>query len=426
MYRKNILMVAPACVTSIGIGLLIAGCDITPPPPCVSSGDCDDGDSCTVDTCDSGICNNVPLCASNAACNDGNTCTSDVCVNGCCMNTPLCMAASDCDDQDPSTTDVCLNGCCANRRSDDLCEGMSCDDADPCNGAETCVAGRCVPGTPPNCADGDPCTTDSCDSATGCAHDPVVCGDEESCVNGVCVPFDPCFAVLCDDFDPCTTGACVVESGEAICEFFPVQCPPGFICANGSCVRSCFDPCDDGDACTENDRCANGFCVGTTIVCDIGFQCVDGDCLSVTSELHGIMTGNVPIPPGITGECPNEVNGSADLTIALSGGPAGSVVTSVQVRYELAHLCHVDLRVRVHGLTSGGNSRGKVIREACDVGGGCGGCTSGPLGQTVSDIHDMDGLDPNQDWHLSVDDCWSLDDVGALTFFEIWVEYSSP
>lgn len=212
MYQKKNMVAVAAHLTSAGISLLVAGCDMTPPASCTSSSDCDDGDACTVDTCDSGICKNVPLCTSDAACNDGNTCTSDVCVDGCCVNTPLCMAASDCDDNDASTADSCRNGCCQNTLGSGrvVCEAHAgCDDADPCNGRETCVAGVCTDGTSLDCDDDDPCTTDSCDSATGCAHDPLMCDDEESCVNGVCVPFDPCFAVLCDDGDPCTDDECV-------------------------------------------------------------------------------------------------------------------------------------------------------------------------------------------------------------------------
>ena len=45
-----------------------------------------------------------------------------------------------------------------------------CDDANVCNGSETCVAHACVPGTPLDCDDHDPCTTDTCDASGGCTH----------------------------------------------------------------------------------------------------------------------------------------------------------------------------------------------------------------------------------------------------------------
>jgi len=69
---------------------------------------------------------------------------------------------------------------------------VDCDDANFCNGEETCSAGACSPGTPPVVDDGDPCTTDSCDPLTGeVSHEPVpvgtscsddaVCNGEETC-----------------------------------------------------------------------------------------------------------------------------------------------------------------------------------------------------------------------------------------------------
>jgi RHS repeat-associated protein len=48
-----------------------------------------------------------------------------------------------------------------------------CSDANACNGAESCLAATCVPGTPPELDDTNPCTADSCDSALGAVHTPV-------------------------------------------------------------------------------------------------------------------------------------------------------------------------------------------------------------------------------------------------------------
>ncbi|OWY63863.1 hypothetical protein B7486_50555, partial [cyanobacterium TDX16] len=45
-----------------------------------------------------------------------------------------------------------------------------CDDGDACNGAETCVAGTCQPGTPLVCDDGNACTDDTCDPMLGCQY----------------------------------------------------------------------------------------------------------------------------------------------------------------------------------------------------------------------------------------------------------------
>lgn len=46
-----------------------------------------------------------------------------------------------------------------------------CDDGLYCNGAETCVAGACIPGTAVNCDDGVACSVDACNESTdSCDH----------------------------------------------------------------------------------------------------------------------------------------------------------------------------------------------------------------------------------------------------------------
>jgi hypothetical protein len=43
-----------------------------------------------------------------------------------------------------------------------------CDDANVCNGSETCQAGVCIPGSSITCDDGNPCTIDTCNGTAGC------------------------------------------------------------------------------------------------------------------------------------------------------------------------------------------------------------------------------------------------------------------
>ncbi len=66
-------------------------------------------------------------------------------------------------------------------------EGMACGDADLCNGNETCIAGVCQPGPPPNCDDGQ------------------YCNGIEVCGGGSC---QPGAAVTCDDGIPSTVDSC--------------------------------------------------------------------------------------------------------------------------------------------------------------------------------------------------------------------------
>ncbi len=81
----------------------ISGCasnDTTPAPqPALSTteaelicGDCSDGDSCTLDTCNllTGKCMHVGICCSNnSQCDDGLLCTVGQCLLGSCVFNPL-------------------------------------------------------------------------------------------------------------------------------------------------------------------------------------------------------------------------------------------------------------------------------------------------------------------------------------------------
>src|SRR5438552_298060 len=78
----------------------------------------------------------------------------------------------------------------------------TCDDGDPCNGAETChpVLG-CQPGTALNCDDGAACTQDACVAGVGCTH---------SSIPGCCVADADCIDTnLCNGSEICASGNCI-------------------------------------------------------------------------------------------------------------------------------------------------------------------------------------------------------------------------
>lgn len=110
--------------------------------------DCDDGDSCTVDTCTANGCSNTPL-----DCDDGDACTQDSCVAGVCV-----VAILDCDDGDSCSVDSCEDGEC-------FSEPLDCpDDELFCNGEESCDDGTCVSSGSP-CGENEVCNEDddACD-----------------------------------------------------------------------------------------------------------------------------------------------------------------------------------------------------------------------------------------------------------------------
>src|SRR5262249_232282 len=132
---------------------------------------CNDGNPCTVDSCDPvngcqhANAPNGTSCADGTVCNGSETCQSGVCTAGTALN---------CNDNNPCTIASCdpVNG--AQPAAGPT--GTSSPDGTVCNGMETCQSGACTAGTALNCNDNNPCTTDSCDPVLGCRNTPVTNG----------------------------------------------------------------------------------------------------------------------------------------------------------------------------------------------------------------------------------------------------------
>ncbi len=249
--------------------------------PMADSSPCDDGDACTMgDACAAGVC--VP--AAPVACEAlGEACRERRCVGGSCVITTRPEGFS-CDDSNPCTSaDACGGGEClglplvcpeaapcqvavcdpatAACTTTAIPNGSACEDGDPCTGPGTCTEAQCLPGQPVACPDdGNPCTAETC--AGGCASTPLT---GAPCTDGdPCTPVDRCASGICagggsascpSDGDPCTADACVKGAG---CVYLPGN--PGAAC-------------DDGSACTTDDRCAQGSCVGSAKTCPAGNPC---------------------------------------------------------------------------------------------------------------------------------------------------------
>ena len=293
---------------------------------------CEDGETCTIgDVCQSGACVSGPW----KNCLDGEPCTDDACEPGLgCVNSPNTLP---CQDGDPCTVgDVCLDGGCTagsgsfdcddnNPCTEDSCDpaggcvhapvGGDCDDGNACTAGEVCVAGACQWSSVLVCNDGNPCTDDACHPADGCVFTPssAPCDDLNACTvgdvceDGICTPGpdtlpcadeNPCTDDVCDavagcsyalNSAPCDDGdACTVGDG---CADGACQAGPPLEClADGPCVSATCDSltgcalentdaaCDDGDACTSDDTCANGGCQGAPVSCDDSVGCSLDSC----------------------------------------------------------------------------------------------------------------------------------------------------
>ena len=283
---------------------------------------CSDDDGCTVgDTCTAGVCAGTAMaCAADpcgaGACDaetgqcvvtvaeDGTDCSAEggclggaTCQQGACIpavDTCACVADDECSAQDDDDlcngTMACIAGRCVidpttlppcPELDDAQCEtatcdpatgdctlapaddGLACDDVDPCTESDACAAGVCV-GAPVSCEGEGPCTMAVCHPAAGCLSVDVgqacsggdACELGAACASGSCVTTD---LLVCEPTNPCVEAAC--DAASAGCVEQPI---PGF--------------CDDGDACTDQDVCVDGACVGATVACDDGNPCTSGTC----------------------------------------------------------------------------------------------------------------------------------------------------
>jgi len=103
----------------------------------------------------------------------------------------------------------------------------------------------------------------------------------------------------CDDGEFCTTGE-VCDGGDCVdgnardCSSQAGDCAAGTCSETEGCMvepQPDDTPCDDSLACTENDACLDGQCVGAEV------QCVGGECAgSYCDELYGgcVNAGNLP------------------------------------------------------------------------------------------------------------------------------------
>ncbi len=237
---------------------------------------CDDGNDCTIDSCDEGStsCVNDSAAANGNACDDGEFCTDgDSCSAGSCT----AGGARDCSSFDNG----CNLGVC--NESIDQCEplpandGSLCDDLLFCTTGEFCTSGVCAGGAALSCGDGNSCTIDSCDEGA------------DQCVNQV-------VAGCC--------GNSIVESGE--------ECDDGNLIGGDGCEPDC----------SRSTGCSFTYGVGAELF--VG-GCGSPNYGTVQSAVDAAQDGDtVSICPGVYNE---SVVVNAEITLRSS---AGAAVTEVR------------------------------------------------------------------------------------------------
>lgn len=238
---------------------------------------CDDSDPCTEDSCDPSVgCVHVSL--SSGPCVLEDKCSPGYCFQGEC----IIPEGASCDDGNSCTLDSCdeIKGC----QHAPIDEAV-CDDGDECTYEDSCMGGECN-GQPTNCDDGNVCTVDGCDSITGCYHDLAtnpccvggvsICDDDNPCTNDDCDPetFECLYTnntAACSDGNSCTVGD---SCDEGDCAGASKNCSDGNDCTRDYCEGGlCFHDnetgtvCSDGLDCSVNDHCEDGVCIADESGC---------------------------------------------------------------------------------------------------------------------------------------------------------------
>jgi hypothetical protein len=241
---------------------------------CVSSDPCLKNGVCNNDT--GGVCRHEPV-ANGTTCNDGNACTqTDTCQTGVCTgaNPIACAAPDQCKEQGVCNT---ATGACSYASKPN---STPCNDGNACTQTDTCQTGVCTGASPVACAAPDQCKEQGvCNTATGaCSYaskpNSTPCNDGNACTQT----------------DTCQTGVCTGASPVACAA--PDACQEQGICnpGTGTCTndpRPDNAPCNDGNACTFDDLCRDGSCMGTPAAClphfcDMSVACDGtGGCLRV-------------------------------------------------------------------------------------------------------------------------------------------------
>ena len=310
---------------------------------------CDDGNSCTKDSCEASGCLHSP--AIGLVCDDGNPCTAgEVCgATATCgggSNACACTTDAECtklDDGDLCNgVYTCAGGSCqpkvgspvsCDKSQDGPCQqntctpstgactlalaptGTACSDGDACTTGETCLAGLCAKGSPLSCDDGNPCTNDACSPTTGCyqenstspCDDGNPCTSSDVCSGGKCAGQGSCECKidsdckddgnLCNGVPSCTAGKCAIDPKTVV------------ICdgaANSACAVNACEPavgkcalapvpdgtqCDDASVCTGKDQCVAGSCKGTLFNCDDSNPCTQDGCIPQTGCVNSPLSG---------------------------------------------------------------------------------------------------------------------------------------
>jgi len=340
---------------------------------CVDGTPLADGTSCSTTeitgSCRGGLCA-AASCGdghldSGEECDDGNEVNGDGCETNCQFS---CHEHPDCDDGVSCTVETCV----PNERglacvSEPAADGAGCNDENPCTVGDACRGGVCVSGGPRDCNDGNDCTADTCDPSIGppavpCVHRSLhrwyLDADRDS--------WGTADEVVCSDTSPgaewvlrfgdCCDANVLANPGQTAFFAAPYLCD-----ASGS---SSFDyDCDtvaEPQFTTPSTGCTGADCVACTCTegwCPSGWPDLTGSCRGVPAcgETTGWVLYCEGVAPPITdggttdlGSSDGVVSdgGSSDGVLADSGGGETSLDAATDAARDGGNVCRPVLEMR--------------------------------------------------------------------------------
>ncbi len=333
---------------SVSTDDIVSGPDLDQPPD-VPTEACSTDKQCGDYYCEVGTSTCVE-CLINAHCPPGYRCEENSCIpkeGGCNSDAECTVAGLICDEEvgecvecvgsaDCPTGQYCLQGKCldwlctpdarwckgtiatlCNEDGSAIAVEEECDDQSDCTIGDACINGECALGKKKDCDDKNICTIDDCDDETGCFYqndegdcdDGTDCTEGDHCEQGLCVPGElvcacvndgGCFDLndddLCNGSLHCVDGKCIIDPQTKVaCEESDDPCL-AFLCdgATGECYEDAAgdgEACDDENACTVEDVCEGGQCVGSLEDCDDGNPCTVDNCSTEYGCLHNPTAG---------------------------------------------------------------------------------------------------------------------------------------
>jgi len=213
---------------------------------------------------------------------------------------------------------------------------------------------------------------------------------DPQCNQAVCVAAVGCAIQPKADGTGCEDGnACTVEDvcSGGICVGAPLSCNDGNVCTDDSCdaVSGCVysdnsAPCDDANACTAGDACSGGVCSGSPRSCDDANVCTDDTCDPVSGCRHTDNTA------------PCDDGNACTLADACAGGACGGTPLACND----GNVCTDDTCNPASGCVHTSNTAACDDGNACTVADTCAGGACAGMASTCNDgnLCTDDGCDP--------------------------------